>query len=107
MIEKDINKIIIFYRSSKASIKTEDLAKAIVFNATKKTITEGKTETIEHADILDISREATEIPKVSLNFILCRSVSAFLKLGESSSNAALSILPKSRHQKDISKLTDF
>ena len=58
-----------FYRSSKASIKTEDLAKAIVFNATKKTITEGKTETIEHADILDISKEATEIPKVSLNFI--------------------------------------
>ena len=55
-----------FYRSSKASIKTEDLAKAIVFNATKKTITEGKTETIEHADILDISKEATEIPKVSL-----------------------------------------
>jgi len=52
-------------RSSKASIKTEDLAKAIVFNATKKTITEGKTETIEHADILDISKEATEIPKVS------------------------------------------
>ena len=106
-----MNKIIIFYRSSKASIKTEDLAKAIVFNATKKTITEGKTETIEHADILDISREATEIPKVSLNFILCRSVSAFLKLGGSSSNAAppaaLSILPKSRHQKDISKLTDF
>ena len=62
-----MNKIIIFYRSSKASIKTEDLAKAIVFNATKKTITEGKTETIEHADILDISKEATEIPKVSLN----------------------------------------
>ena len=69
MIEQDINKIIIFYRSSKASIKTEDLAKAIVFNATKKTITEGKTETIEHADILDISKEATEIPKVSLNLI--------------------------------------
>ena len=69
MTSERYQKKIFFYRSSKASIKTEDLAKAIVFNATKKTITEGKTETIEHADILDISKEATEIPKVSLNFI--------------------------------------
>ena len=45
-------------RSSKASIKTEDLAKAMVFNATKKTI-EGATETIEHAAILDLTKEAT------------------------------------------------
>ena len=77
MIEKDMNKIIIFYRSSKASIKTEDLAKAIVFNATKKTIAEGKTETIEHADILDISKEATEIPKVSLKHDTFKRVKYF------------------------------
>lgn len=44
-------------RSSKASIKTEDLAKAMVFNATKKTI-EGAAETIEHATILGLSKEA-------------------------------------------------
>ena len=45
-------------RSSKGSIKTEDLAKAMVFNATKKTI-EGATETIEHPAILELTKEAT------------------------------------------------
>ena len=49
--------------SFKVSIKTEDLAKAIVFNAFNKNF-EGQTETIEHADILNISKEATEVPKV-------------------------------------------
>ena len=48
--------------SFKVSIKTEDLAKAMVFNAFNKNF-EGQTETIEHADILNISREATEVPK--------------------------------------------
>ena len=52
-------------RSSKASIKTEDLAKAMVFNATKKNI-EGKTETLEHAEILKVSKEALESSTVSL-----------------------------------------
>ena len=51
-------------RSSKASIKTEDLARAIVFNATKKSI-EGKTETFEHAEILKVSKEALETPTVA------------------------------------------
>jgi len=49
--------------SFKVSIKTEDLAKAMVFNAINKNF-EGKTETIEHAAILNITREATEVPKV-------------------------------------------
>jgi hypothetical protein len=49
--------------SFKVSIKTEDLAKAMVFNAFNKNF-EGQTETIEHADILNISKEATEVPKV-------------------------------------------
>ena len=35
----------------------------MVFNAFNKNF-EGQTETIEHADILNISREATEVPKV-------------------------------------------
>eukprot|EP00093_Oithona_nana_P001102 01102.XXX_964_215_1 [CDS] Oithona nana genome sequencing. len=48
-------------RSSKASIKTEDLAKAMVFNATKKTI-ESAAETIEHATILELAKEATPTP---------------------------------------------
>ena len=48
--------------SFKVSIKTEDLAKAMVFNAINKNL-EGKTETIEHAAILDISKEANEAPK--------------------------------------------
>ena len=56
-------------RSSKASIKTEDLAKAMVFNATKKNI-EGKTETLEHAEILKVSKEALESSTVSLVFTL-------------------------------------
>ena len=59
-------------RSSKASIKTEDLAKAMVFNATKKNI-EGKTETLEHAEILKVSKEALESSTVSLVFILDRT----------------------------------
>ena len=49
--------------SFKVSIKTEDLAKAMVFNAINKNF-EGKTETIEHAAILNISKEATEVPKI-------------------------------------------
>ena len=49
--------------SFKFSIKTEDLAKAMVFNAINKNF-EGKTETIEHAAILNISKEATEAPKI-------------------------------------------
>ena len=49
--------------SYKVSIKTEDLAKAMVFNAINKNF-EGKTETIEHAAILNISKEATEAPKI-------------------------------------------
>ena len=52
-------------RSSKASIKTEDLAKAMVFNATKKNI-EGKIEILEHAEILKVSKEALESAMVSL-----------------------------------------
>ena len=52
-------------RSSKASIKTEDLAKAMVFNATKKNI-ESKIETLEHAEILKVSKEALESSTVSL-----------------------------------------
>ena len=35
----------------------------MVFNAFNKNF-EGKDETIEHADILNISKEATEVPKV-------------------------------------------
>ena len=45
-------------RGSKASIKTEDLAKAMVFNATQKTI-ESAAETIEHAKIMELAKEAT------------------------------------------------
>ena len=48
--------------SYKFSIKTEDLAKAMVFNAINKNL-EGKTETIEHAAILNIAKEANEAPK--------------------------------------------
>ena len=59
-------------RSSKASIKTEDLAKAMVFNATKKNI-EGKTEILEHAEILKVSKEALESSTVSLVFTLDRT----------------------------------
>ena len=59
-------------RSSKASIKTEDLAKAMVFNATKKNI-EGKNEILEHAEILKVSKEALESSTVSLVFTLDRT----------------------------------
>ena len=46
-------------RSNKASIKTEDLAKAMVFNATKKSIADGgKAEILEHAEILKVLKEA-------------------------------------------------
>ena len=46
-------------RSSKTSIKTEVLAKAMVFNATKKSIADaGKSEILEHAEILKVSKEA-------------------------------------------------
>jgi len=51
-------------RSSKASIKTEDLARAMVFNATKTNI-EDKTEILEHADILKVSKDALESPTVA------------------------------------------
>lgn len=43
-------------RGSKASVKTEDLAKAMVFNALKTL--EGKTETIEHSAIVEMAKEA-------------------------------------------------
>ena len=39
----------------------------MVFNAINKNF-EGKTETIEHAAILNITREATEVPKVQCVF---------------------------------------
>ncbi len=45
-------------RGSKASIKTEDLAKAMVFNATKKTLSDGKSEIFEHSEILKLVQEA-------------------------------------------------
>ena len=45
-------------RGSRASIKTEDLAKAMVFNATQKTI-DSAAETIEHAKIMELAKEAT------------------------------------------------
>ena len=44
-------------RSSKASIKCDDLGKAMVFNATKKTI-EGPNETLENREIMQIFQEA-------------------------------------------------
>jgi len=46
----------LFDKSSGSSIKTEDYARAIVFNATKKS-TENNCETIEHADIVKLAKE--------------------------------------------------
>ena len=46
-------------RGSKASIKTQDLAKAMVLNATQKTNESAATETLENDKILELAKEAT------------------------------------------------